>query len=315
MRHAAATTLCEADCAIRGRHHPDCADDTCRGCQRRTAADGLRLCVVHLERLGDDATDAPQLHRDLALVLVGRSGGGERTSGTAVSAPVPNDAIMEARIAIRALLVRLTRLIVTQRGVAAPRVRRGGLAYVDTTTDTLGPWVARHVDWLAAHEHAGQHSRDLHTAVRGPVRAMAYPAGTDRLYVGTCPLVMDDDAACGTRLYQRADQPLITCTGCGTQDTIEQWQRWVVGEAEAVTDAYAIATHLTMRYLDSMRPKVVDASLIRQWAHRGHVRPVMRPEPTPLHPDRQVPVRDRQGRVQYRVNDVIECAERLWGKP
>jgi hypothetical protein len=298
-----AASLCEGDCAIRGRHVPDCAEDECRGCQPRSAADGLRLCVVHTERIAEDAHEASKLYGDLALVLIRRGADGERTSGSAISAPIPDEDVMDARMAIRSTLIRLTGLIVAQRGLSAPVVVLGGRTFLDTSVGTLGPWVARHADWLAAHQDAGRHSRDLHNVTRGPVRAMAYPAGGDKLYVGDCPLVVtDDEEPCGTRLYQRADQALITCPGCGTSDTIEQWQRWMFGDAEGITDAYAIAAHLAVRWL-----RTVDASVVRQWAHRGHIQAVTDGD--------GATVRDHRGRTQNRISEVFTYAEVIWGHP
>lgn len=315
MRAGAVNALCEADCAMRGRHDPQCAEDDCGGCLRRQAADGLRLCDVHAERIAEDARSAPELYRDLCLVLVRGGGETERTSGSSTAAPVPDDAVMDARIAIRTTLIRLARVIVDERGIAAPSVLVGGRVFADTGTAALGDLVARHASWLAAHRDAARHSRELRAVVGGPVRALAYPHGSDRLYVGDCPVIVAEvdgrEVACGTRLHQRADQPLITCTGCETQETIEQWQRWIVGgEAVGVCDAYAIAAHLAVTW---MRP--VDAGTIRQWAHRGHVQPLTRPDPTPAEPDRVAVVRDHRGRTQYRVAEVTAYAERAWGRP
>lgn len=304
------SALCDGDCGMRGRHSPDCEGDECRGCLRRPAADGLRLCEVHTERIGEDAQVAAELYRDLCLMMIRQGGVNERTSGSSTAAPVPDDAVMDARHAIRSTLVRLTRIIVDERGITAPTVTIEGHRFVDTATATLSGFVARHAQWLAAHRDAGRHSRDLHDATHGPVRALAYPHGSDRLYIGDCPLIVADEQPCGTRLYQRPDQPLVTCAGCGTQDTIEQWQRWIVGEAEAVIDAYAIAAHLAVRW---MRP--VDAALIRKWASRGHINPVTRLDQQPGGEDHESIERDHRGRTQYRIAEVMAYAEAAWGRP
>lgn len=313
---AGATPLCEATCAMRGRHVPDCPDpDTCRGCQPRQAADGLRVCDVHAERIAEDARQAPVLYADLGLVLIRRATrGGEPTSGSSAGAPAPDDDVMEARGQIRAVLLRLTGLITVERGLSAPLTRRGDMVYLDTRPQALGPYVARHADWLAAHVDAGRHADALHAVTRGTPRRLAYPSGTDRLYIGDCPLLVRDrdgtETVCATRLYQHPDRPLITCAGCGTDETVEQWQLWMVGDADAVSDAYAVAAHLALQW---MRP--VDPALIRQWAHRGHIQAVTRADPTPTEPDRQTVVRDAKGRTLYVISEVVGYAERIWGPP
>jgi hypothetical protein len=309
--------LCQVPgCGARGQHRPDCADgDACRGCAPRQAADGLRLCALHAERIAEDALEAPNLHEALGRVLIRPGSQGERTTGGATGAPVPDDAVMDARHAIRSALISLTRLVAGQRGLSTPRLRRGAHTWVDTSPAALGRYVARHALWLAAHRDAADHAMLLNAVTRGPVRRLAYPSRPDALYIGDCPLVWVDEAGaeyvCGTRLYQSAARPLVRCPGCGTDETIEQWQRWIVGDIGPVADAYAIATYLTLRW---MRPDV-DASLLRQWAHRGRIVPLMRPDPTPTEPDRLGPVRDERGRVLYEVAGVVAYAERIWSAP
>lgn len=304
---------CEATCAMHGRHTFGCVDhDACRGCLPRLAVDGLRLCPVHVERISEDAVDAPILYDDLALVLVRRGKDGEKTSGSASGAPVPDEDVMEARAAIRSTLIQLTKVITWERGLTAPTVVRNRVEYVDTSPIALGAFIVRHATWLAAHRSAGRYADLLHEAVRGDARRIAYPSGSDRMYVGDCPLLVRGldgvERVCGTRLYQAPDQPLIQCGGCDTDETVEQWQKWIVGETSGVTDAYAVAAHLALRW---MRP--VDPALIRQWSHRGHIHPVMEPDPTDLTGQRIRIVTDHKGRTQYDIGGVVAYAESIWG--
>lgn len=311
---AVTPSLCEAACAARGRHAPDCPDpDECPGCLRRLAADGVRLCEVHTERLIEDLIEAPRLYADLGAVLVHATPGGERAAGSATAGPVPDEDVMEARGAIRSALIRLTRTIVDERGVRAPLATRDGRTYVDTRVPALAGFCVPHAIWLAAHRDAGRWADMLHEATRGKVRTMAYPSGSDRLYVGECPIIVaapDGERVCGTRLYQLPDEPLITCTGCATSETIEQWQRWLVGEARGTADVFALSAHLALLW---MRP--VDPALIRQWSHRGRIHPVMRADPAPGDPDRQALDKDERGRVRYPIADVVAYAESIWGPP
>lgn len=308
-----ATPLCEADCAIRGRHAPGCEDgDACRGCQPRQAVDGLRLCVVHADRLADDLVQAPALYDDLALVLVRRGKDGERMSGSSSAAPIPDEDVMEARTDIRSALLRLAKLVAWERGVHPPRTSVGGKSYVDTRPAALGAFLAKHAQWLAAHKDAGTFATTLHRITGGRVRAIAYPSGSDRLYVGDCPLLVTDgegnEAVCGTRLYQTPDHPLIRCAGCGEDQTVEQWQRWIVGDARGVVDAYAVSAHLAVRW---MRP--VEPYLIRKWAERGHIRPLTAPDPDD--PTVTRTVTDYRGRTLYDIASVVSYAESIWGPP
>lgn len=315
MTQPTGTSLCEASCAAYGRHGPQCPDESaCRGCLPRQALPGRRLCAVHAERIAEYALEAPTLWAELAERLLGGHGNGERISGSSSGAPAPDEDVMTARDEIRLLLIRLTRLIVGGRGITPPARQVGRHTFVATDPVRLGRFVARHADWLAAHPRAGEHVDALRAAVRGRNRALAYAGGRERLYIGDCPLVVTGDdgqeRVCGTRLHQAADQPLIECTGCGTRETIEQWQRWLVGELRGVTDAYALAAYLSMLW---MRP--VDASLIRQWACRGHVQAVTYLDPTPAEPQRESVARDHRGRTLYRTAEVLGYARAVWRDP
>lgn len=304
---------CEAGCAMRGRHSPYCSDrDACWGCLPRLAADGLRLCIPHAEGIVSDALEAPILYSALGDRLNGGGTAGERTSGSGTGAPTPSEDVMEARAAIRSALLRLARLITTERGVSGPTKRHAGRVYASTDPESLARLVARHAEWLAAHPNAAEHSALLRDVVRGTVRGLAYPSGSERLYVGECPLLFEGESEpCGARLYQVPDSPLIECPGCGTAETIERWQRWIVGDAPSgETDAYALAAYLTLHW---MRP--VDPATIRQWASRGHISPVTVADPAPGDPDRESVKRDGRNRTQYKLAKVVEYARTLWGPP
>lgn len=315
MRIAAAP-LCEARCAMRDRHIADCTDhDACRGCLPRQALDGLRLCIVHLERLKEDAEQAPSLYADLGQVLIRTGVNGEKMSGSSSGAPIPDEDVIDARGCIRSALIQMVKAITYERGVSAPTIVVAGKTYAATQPAALGPFVVRHGDWLAAHRHAGRFADIMHAATHGDAYRLAYPSRRDRLYIGDCPIVVRNidgtERVCGTRLYQSPNDPLIRCNGCGADETIEQWQRWIVTDAGGRTDAYAIAAHLAMQWM-----REVDPALIRQWSHRGHIHPVMEPDPTDIvNGQRWRTVADERGRVQYDVEAVVAYAESLWGKP
>lgn len=281
------TLLCIADhCGIPGQHTTDCVDPSCRGCLPRLAADGLYLCEVDTRRMAEDARTAAVLHEDLALTLIRRGRGGERVASSSTGAPVPDDEVMEARTAIRATLVSLVRIIAAERGSHLP---------VDEIS-ALGGYVALHARWLAAHRAADEHARDLRDVASDPrTRRLAYPSGSDRLYIGDCPLVVRDldgvESVCDTRLYVYGANHLVHCSGCGTSETVEWWQHKLVGDAPAEVDAYEAAADLAMRH-----HRDVDPALIRKWASLG-----------------KVTRKGRQGtRTLYDLGEVREYAARIW---
>lgn len=327
--------LCAAPhCAIRNRHRdtcqhvdcpPACPDGRCGGCLPRWAADGLALCDVDTRRLAEDAIKLADQYLGLEAGII-RTGGGDRekTTGTSSGAPVPDDEVLELRARIGALLNAVTRLIADERGITRPVIgatapdlaehRRDPAALVAHRADDPRPaaeFIARHAEWLAAHRYGPTIARDLR-AIAGDGRtwALAYPAGSDRMYVGDCPAIVADDdgteTTCGARLYQHAGQPLIACTGCGVEDTIEQWRRWIVGEAGGQGDAYMIAAHLAQTW---MRP--VDAAAVKKWAQRGHIAAVTVDDPDA--PDGKRLLRDAKNRTVYEIESALSYAETLWG--
>ncbi|MGN9802050.1 hypothetical protein [Micromonospora sp. L32] len=289
--------LCIADhCGIPHQHIADCPNpDVCRGCLPRPAADGLRLCEVDVRRMAEDARTAAVLHEDLALTLIRRGRGGERVAGSSSGAPVPDDEVMEARQAIRSTLVSLCRLVLEERGIGQPA----------DDVPAMAAYVERHHVWLAAHPAADEHARDLRDVAGDPrTRRLAYPAGTDRLYIGDCPLLVTvlttvpfspgTQEVCGTRLYVYGDSQLILCSGCGTEETVEWWQRELVGEAAALVDAYLASADLSMRWGREVTP-----AMLRKWAYDGKVNRAGQ---------------DGKGRTLYDLNELRGHAEKLWAQ-
>ncbi len=298
------TVLCVAPhCGIYGRHLDQCDQEACRGCLPRRAADGLLLCERDTARLSEDAWTAADLYDDLLLAALGTRQG-EKTSGSRNPGLDPGAERMEARSAIRATLVSLCRMVAEERGVSLP----------DDSVQDMARFIERNASWLAAHKAADDHAHDLRDIASDPrTWRLAYPTSTDSLYIGECPLHITtpdgDREVCGTRLRQRADEPLITCPGCGAQETVEQWQRWIVGDHDGVVDAYAAAAHLAVRW---HRP--VDPATVRKWGQRTGstgVEPLSEPDPT--NSERRRLIRDRKGRTLYPLTTLVAYAERTWG--
>jgi hypothetical protein len=322
------TPLCaNPACYLPGQHLTDCDDqEGHRGCQPAQADDGILLCGVCRRRLGENATAAPGLYDDLGLQLR-RTGRGEQTSGSRDRSPGVDTAVVAARDDIASTLRRLARLIHTIRGFALPstvvEARRVPewfigpmplVTYADTSLRALGPFVARSAEWLAARPDAGQHAADLHRITHGRVWGLAYPVAAETVDIGHCPLTVTyiaedkslSEGRCGEKLVWDGQNALITCEACGHSDTIEYWQKAIVGETGGIVDTVTAAAWLSMHWFRPVRP-----SLVANWASREKLQRLMaEPEYEGAKPK---PIRDDRGRQLYRLADVKACAEKMWG--
>lgn len=195
-----------ASCALPGRHRDGCTDDVCRGCQPAQAADGLNLCRLHTDRIPTDAAAAAVLYDELALRLLGGTGGGEPVSGTADRTRLPNPAAVDARATIRHTLVAWCRLIAEQRGFALP----------DDDVHAMAAYVARSATWLAATDYADEAADELHQLAHGRMRAVAYPTGARVVEIAPCP----HDGCGGTvkAILRPADSLLPSELACDRHD-------------------------------------------------------------------------------------------------
>jgi hypothetical protein len=204
-------------CKIPGRHGDGCDDATCRGCLKGWAADGLRLCLTCTRRLSEsllgwtdkDGREYPglaELHGELELVLKA-AGSGERASSKPGSGTPPRDAVVDMRAEIRHVLVSWARLIGEERGVSLP---------VDDVS-AIGAYVARHAEWLAATEYAGEAADELAGLV-SRAWGLAYPSGTRKVEVGGCPRC-DGTLTAIVRPVDSTKTTEVVCDG-------EQSHRW-----------------------------------------------------------------------------------------
>lgn len=327
-------------------HREECESDRCEGCCRgclpARAADGVYLCPRCRRFIVEDAWRAVELYNALEDSLTGSGKGGEKTSGTSGAGTELNTAAVEARSAVRSTLITLVRLISEERGVSLPwgwvswveRLPYGFIGppnrirhrFYDSSLPAMARMIQRHADWLAAHSAADEHARDLRDlATDSRTWRLAYPSASDRLYIGECPLPRPTEdgsrQVCGSRLYQLPDEVLVTCKGCGRSETVEWWQRTITGEAGGQVDAYAAAAHLSVRWRRTVEPV-----LIRQWASRGKVMPVLDVEAVAgRHVDAcartdcagcyRRPTRDARNRVLYPLPTLVDHARKLWGDP
>lgn len=220
-------------CHAYGRHKADCEAEDCRGCVPRLALDGLLLCLLHRDRLADDAIEAARLHSELLHVLTGANGMGEKVSSTKDPNLSLNDAAADARIAIRATLVAWCRMISEERGITLP---------LDDIY-AIGAYIARYADWLAAHPAAAEAVDELHDLAHGQARRIAYPGGGRRFPIelpdgmyARCPLrTAIDDAEtmepCPGTLWTilRRDSSLLPSEVVCNHDETHRWptSRWM----------------------------------------------------------------------------------------
>lgn len=181
--------LCTAPhCWAPTLHRTDCPGEDCRGCLPRLAADGVKLCRPHTERLRADAIRCAELHRECALALISTSTG----IGGGVN-PQPgldlNDHAAEARTLIRHRLVAWSKYISDERGIKLPQRpgRVPGERVLDERTEALAGYIAHFSVWLAANKLAGAASEELAEAAALGNRA-AYPVGSRIVGVGKCPI-------------------------------------------------------------------------------------------------------------------------------
>lgn len=220
--------LCAAPrCRIPHRHTDTCPG-TCGGCQPAQAADGIRLCGHDLGRLADNATKLGRLHTELEHVLKAAGQTGPSSSKPGPGTP-PRDAVVEVRAEIRHVLTSWCRLIADERGLQLPqrwavqtlpegfigpprRVQRP-----DDTIPAVARYIAKHAEWLAAQDYAGDAADELATLV-GRAWGLAYPSGGRLVHLGPCPQC-DGQL---TAIVRTVDQQLpseVVCDG-------EQAHRW-----------------------------------------------------------------------------------------
>jgi hypothetical protein len=161
----------------------ECGGSACRrseasGQPTRLAVAGTRLCPVCTRHLAEDLTRLPHLYDECGLLLVGSNRQPrERTSGGGSSPGLPfNTAAADARSLILGVLRSWAGLVVDERGVAAPR---------DTVVDVAG-FLARHTEWLAAHDAAGELSAEIARAARR-ARQVSDPTPGQGMQLGACP--------------------------------------------------------------------------------------------------------------------------------
>jgi len=172
-------------CARKDEHSQICDGGECAGCQPWPAADGLRLCQHHADRLAGDLDAIPDLWAALDDASLGGSGTGQPTvSGGTVDPPMPiNPTVVELQQQIRAGLVEWALLISRERGMDTP----------PDNVPAIAQHVARSAPWLAAHPAAPEACTAMSDLVAA-ARRITQPSGTRAWTIGPCP----EDGCSGT---------------------------------------------------------------------------------------------------------------------
>lgn len=195
-----AAPLCASPrCGIRDRHVSECKDDTCRGCLPRQADDGVYLCRLHKDRIGQDALTVALRYADLGRVLTASSTSlGDIVSGSKKETGLQlNDRAAEMRAIIKHRLVSMVRMISEERGFALPEDR----------VPALARYVAANANWIAAHPAAGELSDELNDTASEAFR-LAQPTGARKYQLKDpegkpvgCRETVEEDQSCPGSLW------------------------------------------------------------------------------------------------------------------
>ena len=239
-------TACAAGCTLRDQHRADCADDTCRGCLPRPAADGLQVCLRDEARARTALRDLPGLWVDVeaSMTLKARQRG-SRGRGDAL--PVDVDAA-DWRLRAKSCLVGWVKVLEEDYAVS--------LADARDDVAWLAHKVGVHAGRLLASDHAGQ----LHTDVlelAGQGKRLAFRSSSGAPITVACP-------GCGTRVRLDPDAEWIECV-CGEGGVLMWWQRRLAPDLDLMNAADTV-THILL----SQRHRLTEVQL-RQWVKRGYV--------------------------------------------
>jgi hypothetical protein len=227
----------------------------------------------------------------------------EKTSGGPLPGMPFNSGAAEARSAIMAVLSCWATLVVEERGLTGPR----------RAVAPLAGFLARHADWLAAHEAAGDASAEVAQLVRR-AHGVIDPATSRRIPIGDC---VEPGCSGGLTAVVRPRQPQLPATITCTADPSHHWvgHEWLqlsrrIGAAasagsEGTAGAEAAGTAPESRPADAAPAErwVTAADIARLWA--------MPPGSVYRHASTQKwRRRSRSGRTYYHAADVCETLNR-----
>ena len=178
----------------------------------RNALPGLRLCRHCHTQLGKDLDALPELDLalELALITTGSMSQGDKITHRKDPGLVLNDVAATARTVIRHTLVANVRMVHEERGLHE---------WPKDSVPAMVTWIKAHLDWLAAHEIAGDIA-DEHRALHRQARAAAYPNRVRQWEL--CPCIEADCSGILTVTIRSDDDLLPSAISCD-HDPDHQW--------------------------------------------------------------------------------------------
>lgn len=240
-------------------------------CRPRRAAEGLRVCLGHRDRILRQLRELGPLDRALAeraLVNTGPTAG-SRSSETRI--PL-NEPAARLRRHLRQKLAGTVRLLCEERHLAGPDFAggRGLLSWLEAQHDVLCS-----LDWI------DDYATEL-AELTSSAWSIAYPSGTARIQVGRCPLKVACDVATHleqqcpgtvTATVRRGDDLLpkaLACDTCETETPPHAWltlgkqiRRSLLGDEAELDDGLPL--YLTAIQLAELWSVAVGT--IWRWAH------------------------------------------------
>lgn len=145
---------------------------------RRTAAPGLRLCTTCYHDLKANLLELPEIYDDCESVLHPRRNPTlQRVSGSRQSTGIRLDeAAITARSSIIGFLASWSAMVADERSVTRPAHRR---------PDHLADFLISHLNWLLAHQTAGDFAEEIADITRR-ARRSAYTQPALRIDLGQC---------------------------------------------------------------------------------------------------------------------------------
>lgn len=296
------TLLCQLpnDRPLHDEHLDTCPGKPCRGCMPKPAdqAQNLLCCVACRIRVTDRVLELPELAEELLTPSRVRGGGTtdtepqDDTPATLAELPSPlGDDAIDLRTEIRRLWVRWADILMSD---LFPQVRRPDGWTLHQVVDHWALFLLGHEQ--TAVDFAGQVD-DLWTRALHRARPLPPPGQL----LGECP-------TCGTPV--RSDRLIgeVTCRGCHTTRTVEEWTRVFVGDLTASTSATGGDL---LAWLSARHQRTISPDVLRQWAARG-VR-IPQPDGTRTLVRLERLGQDGRGRTLYSVPAAAAIAHQLYG--
>lgn len=227
----------------------------CQGCDAETTTGYLcPPCRGRLEWLLAEV-DATMDDLDTTLTRQARTGtigAGGRSAETPLAYHA--GASDEAR-ALRDLLKDQTSYVLEKladegRMVAPP---------MPATAQRLASFLLTHLDWVAAHDIAGDNLRELDAAIKACRRVI--DLAPDLVTLGVCG---GDDGACDAPLRAVKGRPTTRCKVCGAEWDVEERRAELLAQANDVQVTAVEATWVLP----------IETRRITDWARAGHLDPV-----------------------------------------